>query len=146
MLRHPNSSLVYRASEVSSIPVRNAGGGDQHPTQALLDLDNIYRAKDGIDGVSVVLMGDLAHSGASWSLCYFLAKYSGIKQWLVSPKELPLGEDLLEYLGRHEVKFQEIHGPGSELDDALKQAGVIYQTDLPQDYQPTGNGPTRQAF
>lgn len=146
VLRHPDSSLVYRASEVSSVPVINAGGGDQHPTQALLDLYTIYKAIDGIDGVSVVIMGDLSHSGASRSLCYFLAKYSGVKLWLVSPKELPLGEDLLEYLGRHQVKFREIQGPGPELDDALKQAGVIYQTDLPQDYQPTENGPTRQAF
>jgi aspartate carbamoyltransferase catalytic subunit len=91
-------------------------------------------------------MGDLAHSGASRSLCYFLAKYSGIKLWLVSPKELPLGEDLLEYLVRHDVKVQEIHSPGPELDDALKRAGVIYQTDLPQDYQPEGNSPPRQVF
>jgi aspartate carbamoyltransferase catalytic subunit len=146
VLRHPDSELVYRAAEVSSIPVVNAGGGEQHPTQALLDLYTIYRAIDGIDGVSVVLMGDLTHSGASRSLCYFLAKYSGIKLWLVSPKELPLGQDLLEYLGRHEVRFQEIHGPGPELNDALKQASVIYQTDIPQDYTPSENGPSRQAF
>lgn len=146
VLRHPDSNLVYRASGVSSIPVINAGGGDQHPTQALLDLYTIYRAIDGIDGVSVVLMGDLANSGASRSLCYFLAKYSGIKLWLVSPKELPLGKDLLEYLGRHDVKVQEIHGPGPDLDEALRQSGVIYQTDLPQDYKPALNGPTREAF
>jgi aspartate carbamoyltransferase catalytic subunit len=146
VLRHPDSNLVYRASEVSSIPVINAGGGSQHPTQALLDLYTIYRSIDGIDGVALVMMGDLANSGASRSLCYFLAKYSGIKLWLVSPKELSLGNDLLEYLGRHGVQVQQIHGPGAELDDALKQAGVIYQTDLPQDYQPTEGGPSRQAF
>jgi aspartate carbamoyltransferase catalytic subunit len=146
VLRHPDSDLVYRAAEVSSIPVVNAGGGEQHPTQALLDLYTIYRAIDGIDGVSVVLMGDLTHSGASRSLCYFLSKYSGIKLWLVSPKELPLGQGLLDYLGRHEVRFQEIHGPSPELNDALKQASVIYQTDIPQDYTPSENGPSRQAF
>ena len=146
VLRHPDSDLAYRASDVSSIPVINAGGGDQHPTQALLDLYTIYRAIGGIDGVSVVMMGDLANSGASRSLCYFLAKYSGIKLWLVSPKELPLGKDLLEYLRRHDVKFQEIHEPGPDLDEALRLSGVIYQTDLPQDYQPTHNGPVRGAF
>ena len=146
VLRHPDSNLVYRASGVSSVPVINAGGGSQHPTQALLDLYTIYRSIDGIDGVAVVMMGDLANSGASRSLCYFLAKYSGIKLWLVSPKELPLGNDLLEYLVRHDVRVQQIHGPGVELDDALKQAGVIYQTDLPQDYQPAEGGPSRQAF
>ena len=146
VLRHPNSSLVYRAADVSSVPVINAGGSDQHPTQALLDLYTIYRAIDGIDGVSAILMGDLAHSGAARSLCYFLAKYSGVKLWLVSPKELPLGEDLLDYLGRHEVRLQEIYGPGPDLDEALKQASVIYQTDLPQDYQPAENGLSRQSF
>ncbi len=146
VLRHPDSGLVYRASDVSSIPVINAGGGDQHPTQALLDLYTIYRAIDGIDGVSVVMMGDLANSGASRSLCYFLAKYSGIKLWLVSPKELSLGKDLLEYLERHNVRYQEINGPGPEFDEALKVSGVIYQTDLPPDYQTTENSPAREAF
>lgn len=146
VLRHPDSSSVSRAAAVSSIPVINAGGGEQHPTQALLDLYTIYRAIDGIDGVSVVLMGDLSHSGASRSLCYFLAKYSGVKLWLVSPKELPLGEDLLDYLGRHEAKTKEIHGPGPELADALKRADVIYQTDLPRDYRSARDGPPREAF
>ncbi|MDA0264836.1 MAG: aspartate carbamoyltransferase [Chloroflexi bacterium] len=146
VLRHRDSGLVYRAADVSSIPVINAGGGEQHPTQALLDLYTIYRAIDGIDGVSVVLMGDLAHSGASRSLCYFLAKYSGIKLWLVSPKELALGEDLLGYLGRHEVRWEVISGPGPELDEALKKADVVYQTDLPQGHVPLQGGPPRQAF
>lgn len=146
MLRHPDSDLVSSAAGVSSIPVVNAGGGDQHPTQALLDLYTVYRAIDGIDGVSVVVMGDLSHSGASRSLCYFLAKYSGVRLWLVSPNELTLGQDLLEYLDRHDVRYQEIHGPGSEFDYALKQAAVIYQTDLPHDYQPEEKGPSRQAF
>ena len=49
-------------------------------------------------------------------------------------------------MGRHEVRIQEIHGPGPELDEALKQASVFYQTDLPQDYHPADSSPSRQAF
>ena len=146
VLRHPEEGLAERAAAVSSIPVINAGGGEQHPTQALLDLYTIYRALDGIDGASVLLMGDMAHSGAIRSLCYFLAKYSGIKRWLVSPKELAMGEDIVEYLTRHEVRFQELHGPDPELDQALEAADVVYQTDLPQKFRPGSGGPPRKAY
>ena len=32
------------------------------------------------------------------------------------------------------------------MDEALKQASVFYQTDLPQDYHPADSSPSRQAF
>jgi aspartate carbamoyltransferase catalytic subunit len=145
VLRHTDPEMAKRAAAVSSIPVINAGGGDQHPTQALLDLYTIYRAIDGLDGVTVVLMGDLANSGTGRSLCYFLAKYSGVKLWLVSPKELAMKDDIVDYLGRNGVRFKLVHSPGPELEEALRTADVVYQTDLPLKFKPS-DGPPRKAF
>ena len=124
----------------------NAGGGGQHPTQALLDLYTIYRAQDGIDGVSVLVMGDLANSRTGRSLCYFLAKYAGVKLWLVSPEELAMGQDIMDYLERYEVPFWEIHGPGDALEEALRKAEMVYQTDLPRRFNYGNQGLSRQAF
>ena len=146
VLRHPEVGSAERAAQVSSVPVINAGGGGQHPTQALLDLYTIYRAQDGIDGVSVLVMGDLANSRTGRSLCYFLAKYAGVKLWLVSPEELAMGQDIMDYLERHEVPFWEIHGPGDALEEALRKAEVVYQTDLPRRFNYGNQGLSRQAF
>ncbi len=147
VLRHPLEGSARRAAAVSSVPVINAGdGGGQHPTQALLDLYTIYRAVDGIDGVSVLVMGDLANSRTARSLCYFLGKYTGVKLWLVSPKNLAMRQDLIDYLGRHQVPFARIHGPGDELTEALRKAEVVYQTDLPRDIRSGPGDPSRQAF
>jgi len=135
VLRHPAEGSAHRAAEVSSIPVINAGdGGGQHPTQALLDLYTIYRAIGGIEGVSVVIMGDLATSRTIRSLCYFLAKYSGVKLWLVSPKDFTMRRDITEYLDRHGVAYKELSEPGAELAAVLQRADVVYQTDLPRQH------------
>jgi aspartate carbamoyltransferase catalytic subunit len=148
VLRHPEEGAAQRAAVVSAIPVINAGdGGGQHPTQALLDLYTISRAHDGVDGASVVLMGDLANSRTVRSLCYFLGKYSGIRLWLVSPPSRAIRRDIIEYLERHRVRFAEIHGPGPELTAALGQAHVVYETDLPPPGPEGTNGePPREAF
>ena len=146
VLRHPEQGSTERAAHVSRVPVINAGGGGQHPTQALLDLYTIYRAQDGIDGVSVLVMGNLANSRTGRSLCYLLAKYSGVKLWLVSPKELSMHQDIIEYLERHQVSYTQIHGPGDALEEALQRVEVVYQTDLPRDFDYGPTGLSRQAF
>ncbi len=147
VLRHPEEGSAHRASRVSSVPVINAGdGGGQHPTQALLDLYTIYRAIDGIDGVSVVVMGDLANSRTVRSLCYFLGKYSGVRLCLVSPKELAMRQDIIEYLQRHQVLFSQVFSPGDDLKTALQKADVVYQTDLPKGLAQEGDTPQRSAF
>jgi aspartate carbamoyltransferase catalytic subunit len=134
VLRHPEEGSARRASKVSGVPIVNAGdGGAQHPTQALLDLYTIYRAIDGIDGVSVVVMGDLANSRTARSLCYFLGKYTGIRLWLVSPRSYAVRRDMIEYLERHQVAYTQVFSPGEELREALGKADVVYQTDLPED-------------
>lgn len=148
VLRHPEEGSAQRAAAVSSSPIINAGdGGGQHPTQALLDLYTIYRAVDGIDGVSVVVMGDLASSRTARSLCYFLGKYTGVKLWLVSPARLAMRQDIIEYLQRHQVAFTQISEPGDELAAALRTADVVYQTDLPNDGGDGARGePSRLDF
>jgi aspartate carbamoyltransferase catalytic subunit len=148
VLRHSEEGSAKRAAAVSSVPLINAGdGGGQHPTQALLDLYTISRAHDGIDGVSVVLMGDLANSRTVRSLCYLLGKYSGIRLWLVSPPSCAIRPDITDYLERHKVPFSVIGGPGPELAQALAQTDVLYQTDLPPATGFTTEGePSRDAF
>ena len=96
-----------RAAKVSPVPVINAGDGDggQHPTQALLDLYTIYRERP-LDGLSIAFIGELDRGRTVRSLAYLLAKFDRVKIYFVSPPELQMKPDILQYLERHGVSYE----------------------------------------
>ncbi len=63
VVRHSASGGAKLLSRKVDCAVINAGDGThEHPTQALLDLLTIRRAKGRIEGLKVVICGDIAHS------------------------------------------------------------------------------------
>ena len=53
VMRHPREGSSRYASEVSKVPVINAGdGANQHPTQCLLDLYSIRKTQGRLDNQS----------------------------------------------------------------------------------------------
>ena len=63
VLRHPDSVIKDLADYLPSMAFINAGEGSiSHPTQALLDLKTIIDHKDSLDGLKIVIVGDLDHS------------------------------------------------------------------------------------
>ena len=132
VLRHHQSGSAKRAATVSSVPIINAGdGAAQHPTQALLDLYTIDRELGGIDGVVIAFVGDLANSRSIRSLCYFLAKFSGIKVYFVAPPTLNMREDMIQYLKKHRITYYESYGLEPPLEDLARKVDVIYVTQTP---------------
>ena len=125
VLRHPEQGASAKAAAVSKIPVINAGDGSgQHPTQALLDLYTIKKELGAIDGIHIVLVGDLKHGRTVRSLAYLLGKYKNISISFISPLVLAIGNDIKEYLVRHKVVYEELEN----WDGVLKKADVVYQT------------------
>lgn len=125
ILRHYEKGASERAAVVSEIPVINAGDGTgQHPTQALLDLYTIERELSKIDGITIAMVGDLKNGRTVRSLAYLLGKYKGIKIFFVSPKELRIGDDIKNYLRKHNVRFEEIE----KIEEVIKVVDVLYQT------------------
>ena len=62
IVRHSVDGSARRAAEVSKKPVINAGdGSNQHPTQTLLDLYTIYKEFGKIDGIKILMAGDLKY-------------------------------------------------------------------------------------
>jgi len=134
VLRHYRSGSAKRAAKVSPVPVINGGDGTaQHPTQALTDLYSIEKVKGGIDGVSIAFVGDLMNSRTIRSLIYFLAKYSGIKVHLVSPKVLSMKDDIKDYMTKHKVAFSESYDSREELKAIVAATDIVYITQLPRD-------------
>lgn len=76
IMRHPASGAPFLASEVLNSPVVNAGDGiNEHPTQALLDAMTIMEKKGSLDGLNVLIAGDILHSRVARSNIYLLSKF-----------------------------------------------------------------------
>src|SRR3989338_10010484 len=83
-------------------------GKGQHPTQALLDVYTIYREFGRLDNLKIAMVGDLASGRTVRSLCYLLGKFPDENEiTFVSPQNLKMKDDIREYLGRHDIKFEE---------------------------------------
>src|SRR3989338_1604436 len=96
VLRHPMEGAARFAADLAKHPVINAGdGGNQHPTQTLIDLYTIKKIKGKISGLSVSLLGDLKHARAMRSLLYGLSMF-GAKITLVAPEALRMDQDILQ--------------------------------------------------
>ena len=130
VIRHHEEGGAKRAAQVSPVPVINAGDGNggQHPTQALLDLYTIYRDRP-IDGVSVAFIGELDRGRTARSLAYLLAKFDRVKIYFVSPLELQIKEDILQYLDRHNVVYE----LESNIEKVIGNVDVVYQTRIRPD-------------
>ena len=124
VLRHPIVGASKIAAKFSKVPVINAGDGEgEHPTQAILDLYTIFsKYKKG--NFTIAMVGDLKNGRTIHSLSLLLALYQNIKIIFVSPRELAIPKFLKEQLERKKIKFDETES----LNDALKQADIIYQT------------------
>ncbi len=125
VIRHHEVGGAARAAQVSPIPVINAGDGNggQHPTQGLLDLYTIYRERP-LNGLSVAFIGELDRGRTARSLAYLLAKFERIKIFFVAPRSLQMREDILQYLDRHNVRYE----LASDLDRVVSEVDVVYQT------------------
>jgi len=125
VIRHYQQEGARRAARVSPVPVINAGDGDggQHPPQALLDLHTIYRERP-LNGLSVAIIGELDQGRTARSLAYLLAKFERIRMVFVSPPELQMKPDILEYLDQHGVRYE----LESHIERVLGDVDVVYQT------------------
>jgi aspartate carbamoyltransferase len=86
VLRHSEEGAAYRAAMVAEVPIINAGDGiGEHPTQALLDLYTIEKELGTLNGVHVILMGDLLHGRTIKSLAKLLRKYLVRITWVSPP-------------------------------------------------------------
>jgi aspartate carbamoyltransferase catalytic subunit len=127
VIRHHQEGGAKRAAEVSPVPLINAGDGNggQHPTQALLDLYTIFRERP-LNGLSVAIIGDLDKGRTARSLAYLLAKFERVKMFFVSPPELQMRRDILDYLDEHGVHYE----LESDIDRVIGEVDVVYQTQI----------------
>ncbi|MDR2676736.1 MAG: aspartate carbamoyltransferase catalytic subunit [Endomicrobium sp.] len=114
IIRHSMSGAPYMLAKNLAASVINAGDGfHEHPTQGLLDLYTIYEKKKKIEGLRVLLVGDILHSRVAKSNIWALTKMGAEVAVVGPPTLIPLN---IEELG---VKVY------YDLDEAIKKADVI---------------------
>ena len=125
VLRHDEAGAAVRAAAVASVPIINAGDGPgEHPTQALLDLYTIVSELGRVEGLHVVLCGDLRYGRTARSLALLLSQFPGVRISLVAPDVVQMRDDILALLDQRGVS----HRTTESLVEAAVDADVIYQT------------------
>lgn len=123
-MRHPEQGSADRAAGASLVPFINAGDGPgQHPTQALLDLYTIQKERGTVDGLHVVMVGDLLYGRTVHSLCYLLGLYSNVRFTFIAPHQLPMPEKVTSYLKEKGITYTETDDLRAGLD-----ADILYMT------------------
>lgn len=88
VMRHHEYNAPNYVAGIVDCPVINAGDSyREHPTQALLDAFTIREMKGRIDGLTVAIIGDLAHSRVAGSNVPLLTKM-GATVHLIAPENL----------------------------------------------------------
>ena len=90
VVRHAVAGVPKRIADVLTAPVVNAGdGAHEHPTQALLDMLTVFQQKDRLDGLTVAIIGDIAHSRVARSNIYGFRKMGAEVRVAAPPTMIP---------------------------------------------------------
>ena len=90
IVRHPDSGAVNLLSQKVDCAVINGGDGShEHPTQALLDAVTIRRRRGRIEGLTVAICGDVAHSRVARSNIHLLTTLGARVRVIAPPTLMP---------------------------------------------------------
>jgi aspartate carbamoyltransferase catalytic subunit len=124
VMRHPVEGSARFASEISSVPVINAGdGANQHPTQTLLDLYSIRKTQGTLDNLNIFMVGDLKYGRTVHSLMMAMSRWNTTFNF-ISPEELKMPEEFKLYLENLGLKYYEHR----DFTDIISRADIIYMT------------------
>ena len=123
-MRHPRQGAARYAQDAARVPILNGGdGAGHHPTQTMLDLFTILQSHGTLEGLSVVLAGDLRYGRTVHSLSHALVRF-GCKLILASPELLRMPTEIIEDLREHGADVTETE----DLLGNINEADVVYMT------------------
>ncbi|PIQ26541.1 MAG: aspartate carbamoyltransferase [Bacteroidetes bacterium CG18_big_fil_WC_8_21_14_2_50_41_14] len=124
VMRNPIDGSARFASEVSPVPIINAGdGANQHPTQCLLDLYSIRKTQGTLENLDIALVGDLKYGRTVHSLVQALSLFNATFH-LVSPESLKLPSAVKKWIGDANLKYYQY----TDLSDVIDKMDIIYMT------------------
>ena len=142
VMRHPVEGSARFASEVSPVPIINAGdGANQHPTQTMLDLYSIRKTQGTLNNQKIVMVGDLKYGRTVHSLLMAMSQFNASFVF-IAPKELQMPQEYKLFLKESGLKYEE----HTDLAENIKDADIVYMTRVqkerfsdPMDYEKVKN-------
>ena len=125
VMRHYLEGAARYASEVTNIPIINAGdGANQHPSQTLLDLYSIQKTQGTLENLTITMVGDLKYGRTVHSLIVGMSHFNPTFHF-IAPEELKMPEGQRNFCSAHQIPFYE-HTVFSE--QIINQTDILYMT------------------
>jgi aspartate carbamoyltransferase len=125
IMRHYLEGAARYASEVSDIPIVNAGdGANQHPSQTMLDMYSIYKTQRTLDNLTITMVGDLKYGRTVHSLITGMSHFHP-KFLFVAPEELRLPDIYKTFMDEQSISYEETHDFS---EDIINRSDILYMT------------------
>jgi len=125
VMRHYLEGAARYASEITHVPIINAGdGSNQHPSQTMLDLYSIKKTQGHLDNLHIYLVGDLKYGRTVHSLLMAMRHFNPTFHF-IAPEELAMPEQYKIYCQENNIKYYETM---SFNEDVIAEADVLYMT------------------
>jgi len=125
IMRHHLEGAARYASEVSAVPIINAGdGANQHPTQTMLDLYSIFKTQGTLENLTITIVGDLKYGRTVHSLIIGMSHFNPTF-YFVAPEELRLPESYKSFCDKRGIKYEEFIDFAPEV---INNADILYMT------------------
>ncbi|MDE5728028.1 MAG: aspartate carbamoyltransferase [Duncaniella sp.] len=125
VMRHFLEGAALYATEVTDVPVINAGdGAHQHPSQTMLDLYSIYKTQGTLENLTITLVGDLKYGRTVHSLIMAMRYFNPTFRF-VACKELDMPEEYKAFCRENGIRYTD-HTDFSQ--DVINTSDIIYMT------------------
>ncbi|MGO8962064.1 MAG: aspartate carbamoyltransferase [Streptosporangiaceae bacterium] len=120
-MRHFQQGAPHEAARWASVPVLNCGDGwGEHPTQVLGDLYTIWKNRGTLDGLKMLLVGDM-RMRTMHSILYAMSQFD-MEALVVSPPEMMLRDEFKAELDERNVSYREVES----VEKCIADADIIY--------------------
>lgn len=125
VMRHHLEGAARYATEVTDVPVINAGdGANQHPSQTMLDLYSIEKTQGTLENLTITLVGDLKYGRTVHSLLMAMRYFNPTFRF-VACEELRMPREYKEFCDREGIRYTE-HTEFSP--EVINTSDIIYMT------------------
>ena len=125
VMRHYLEGAARYASEISPVPIVNAGdGANQHPSQTMLDLYSIYKTQGTLENQVITMVGDLKYGRTVHSLL------EAMRFWkprfnFVAGEELKMPDNYKRFCEMHGIEYRETTDFSEEV---INESDILYMT------------------
>lgn len=125
IMRHYLEGAARYATEVTDVPVINAGdGANQHPSQTMLDLYSLWKTQGRLDDLTVTMVGDLKYGRTVHSLLMALRYFNPTFRF-VACDELAMPAEYKKFCDDNGIRYTEHHDFSPEV---INSSDIIYMT------------------